>query len=176
MNVFLTGITGFIGSRLLDKLIENNYYVYGLSRDKSKFYKYNNYNNFEFLEGDLVDINVLNKLPWGKFEIIIHMAAAGVKASSRDWMDCVNINYFGTLNILKCINKYKINPIFLYPRTFYEDNNINTLKNNPYIMSKIMTFNYLNLWSKLNEGCRFINGTIYQCYGENDNEKKGTRT
>ena len=30
---------------------------------------------------------------------------AMVKASSRDWMDCVSINYFGTLNILKCINK-----------------------------------------------------------------------
>ena len=55
----VTGCHGFIGSNIVNKLLENNQIVYGIDRRKKKNIKNK---NFTFIKGDLQKINTLNKL------------------------------------------------------------------------------------------------------------------
>ena len=50
INILITGVAGFIGSRLAKKLLENNYFVYGLD-NFSTGYKDNIPKNVNFIMG-----------------------------------------------------------------------------------------------------------------------------
>jgi uncharacterized protein YbjT (DUF2867 family) len=64
MKILLTGVTGYIGKRLLPVLIEEGYTVVCCVRDKNRF-NLPNYlkDNIEVLEVDLLNNESLNKIP-----------------------------------------------------------------------------------------------------------------
>ena len=72
-NVLVTGAAGFLGSNLVDKLICNNYKVYGLdnlitgSLNNLKHLKSNN--NFEFIEHDVTKFIEIND----KLDYVFHL-------------------------------------------------------------------------------------------------------
>ena len=78
MKAFITGGAGFIGSHLVDKLIEkeNNVTVYdNLSSGKKKFIQQHLKNeNFKFIKSDLLDFNKLKKDIKGH-DVVFHIAA-----------------------------------------------------------------------------------------------------
>lgn len=105
-RVLVTGGAGFIGSHLVDKLIELGHQVVVFDSlepqvhgEKREIPKYLN-KECEFIEGDVRDRNSLRKaLP--KIEIIFHQAAAvGVAQSMYEISRYSQVNILGTANLL----------------------------------------------------------------------------
>lgn len=118
-NVLISGAAGFIGSNLADDLLQKGFCVMGIDNFDS-FYsreiKEANISNalthgsFSFLEGDIRDMDFLNKcfLDFGP-DLIIHLAAkAGVRPSIKNPSIYYDVNVKGTLNMLEAMRKNKI--------------------------------------------------------------------
>jgi len=78
MKAFITGGAGFIGSHLVDKLIEKDYKITvydNLSSGKKQFLdKYLQNKNFKFIKDDLLNLNQLKKEIKGH-DVVFHIAA-----------------------------------------------------------------------------------------------------
>jgi UDP-glucuronate 4-epimerase len=111
-NMLVTGGAGFIGSSLIDKLLQNGEKVVALD-NFDPFYrketKQSNlagafeHPNFTFVEGDIRDRSLMLKiLADHQIDIVIHLAAkAGVRPSLSDPSTYYDVNVNGTLNILE---------------------------------------------------------------------------
>lgn len=110
-SVFITGVAGFIGSRVALALLRRGDRVCGLD-NFDPFYdraiKERNlaplkeYQGFRFLEGDIRDAATLSR--WGAEEspgALIHLAAkAGVRPSLADPAGYADVNVMGTVRVL----------------------------------------------------------------------------
>ncbi|HOV79633.1 MAG TPA: GDP-mannose 4,6-dehydratase [Bacillota bacterium] len=116
MRVMVTGGAGFIGSHLIDRLLER----------KNEVICYDNFNDFynpdekrrnvaphavdplfRLVEGDIRDAEAVEKavLQQGP-DIIVHLAArAGVRPSVLEPKICESVNVRGTLNVLEAAKK-----------------------------------------------------------------------
>jgi len=78
MKVFITGGAGFIGSHLADKLVDTGYDVTvydNLSSGEEKYIQHNfEKDNFNFIEGELLDLEKIKKEIQGH-ELVFHIAA-----------------------------------------------------------------------------------------------------
>lgn len=111
MRILLTGVAGFIGSHLNEKLLSLNHEVTGIDnfdRFYSRSIKEDNLKNalanpnFHFIEADLCDPNFGDSIPNKQFDIIIHLAAkAGVRPSMLDPLGYNNTNIVGTNHVLE---------------------------------------------------------------------------
>ena len=63
-KVIVTGVAGFIGSNLAARLLEKNYHVTGIDNfsygNKQNIEKIKSDKRFEFIEGDLLDYQILD--------------------------------------------------------------------------------------------------------------------
>ena len=100
MNIFLTGITGFIGSHLTPKLNEKGYKVYALLRHSPRAVEIPKY--VTSINGDLLDIHSLKKaIREAQPEIIIHTAGmTPVRYSFENPFIYAHTNYIGTMNLV----------------------------------------------------------------------------
>jgi UDP-glucose 4-epimerase len=73
MNIFLTGGTGFIGSYVTLELVKHKHKVTILARNPNKIPEFQKIKQLELVEGDLSDIDLLEKLIIGK-DACIHIA------------------------------------------------------------------------------------------------------
>ena len=116
---FVTGGAGFIGSNLVEKLlnlqlkvvvIDNfcDFYNPKIKEDNIKEYLLNP--NFKLYKGDIRDYDLLNKIfSENKIDVIIHLAAmAGVRPSIENPILYQEVNGIGTQNILEIAKKYNI--------------------------------------------------------------------
>lgn len=110
MRVLVTGVAGFIGSHLAERLIDGGYEVLGVDSFFDYYPKRIKENNlsgllaktgFEFLEGDLVGLD-LNSMV-ARVSAVFHQAAlAGVRASwGSRFGEYVNNNILGTQLLLE---------------------------------------------------------------------------
>lgn len=120
MNILLTGVAGFIGSNLLDELLENkDNTVIGID-NLNDFYdpliKQNNIKNninnknFIFYNIDLLNTLELKKIfENNKIDNVIHLAGyGGVRPSIENPKLYIDNNIVATLNILECMKNHKI--------------------------------------------------------------------
>jgi len=94
MNVLVTGVSGFIGSRLASKLIEKNHSVFGLVH-KSKPAN----PEIKIINGDLTDSGF--SIPEEKFDVVFHLAA--VTPMEKNKKKIKKVNYEGTVNFFNQI-------------------------------------------------------------------------
>jgi nucleoside-diphosphate-sugar epimerase len=116
MNILITGVVGFIGSHVAEKLLSVGYRVIGLDNFDPFYPRYIKENNlkslsksqnFSFEEGDICDKDFLSNL-FGKYkiDIVIHLAAkAGVRPSVMNPSEFFEVNVLGTLNLLETMNQ-----------------------------------------------------------------------
>jgi len=134
MKILITGIAGFIGSNLGERLISEGHTIIGID-NFDPFYdrkiKEKNIaslcqtSKFSFYEADIRDKSFLNSIfASERPEIIIHLAAkAGVRPSIQNPVDYYDVNVMGTLNILECMKDNGISKmIFASSSSIYGNN------------------------------------------------------
>ena len=119
-NVLITGVTGMVGSHLLDYLIKNtDWNIYGLIRWRSSLDNIshnidliNSGKRVKLLYGDLNDYNsIINVINNSKPNFVFHLAAQSYPHTSFDSpSDTFNTNIIGTSNLLEILRKSKFNP------------------------------------------------------------------
>jgi nucleoside-diphosphate-sugar epimerase len=114
LNVLITGITGFIGSRLAARLVDRGDNVFGLVRHSSE----RELKRLEgvvsrvhLIEGDLVRYHsVLSAVEASDPNIIFHLGAlTPVRLSFDDPYPYIGINFDGTVNLVHAILKQSPN-------------------------------------------------------------------
>lgn len=114
MKILVTGGAGFIGSNLVDSLLQRDDVTLVRVLDNlstghySNITEFENHSKFEFLEGDICNIVDCEKACEG-IEAISHQAALGsVPRSINDPIASHNVNVNGFLNMLIAARKHNI--------------------------------------------------------------------
>ena len=99
-TIFLTGVTGFIGSYILKNLVEKGYTVRAIRRsNKLPFYIPDEIlNKVQWIEGDVLDIVSLTDAMQGA-DAVIHSAAI-VSFSKKERHQMYQVNVEGTANVV----------------------------------------------------------------------------
>jgi len=111
-KILVTGGAGFIGSHLVDHLVERGDDVtvidnfdpfYSPEIKRQNLAPHEGKANFRLLEVDIRQLETLKSLLKGQdFDVIYHLAAkAGVRPSIKDPMTYQDVNVFGTQNLLE---------------------------------------------------------------------------
>ncbi len=115
MKALVTGGAGFIGSHVVDRLLEDGYEVQALdnlSEGKLKNVAHLKGNpKFSTQEADLKDAKAVEKLVADKDAIFNLAAHANIRTSLVDHTADLNNNLIGTLNILEAMTKHKVNDL-----------------------------------------------------------------
>ena len=123
MRCLVTGVAGFIGSHLAERLLEDGHEVCGVDAFIDYYPRHIKENNlavchssnrFTFVEGDLLDLNLaplLDGVDW-----VFHQAAqAGVRASwGREFSRYVECNILATQRLLEALLHLKSLQRFVY--------------------------------------------------------------
>jgi len=99
MRVFITGASGFIGSHLVEKLLNRNWQVRVLFHNRSIHRE----KECEIVKGDIRDLSLLEKSLDGT-DVLFHLAAS-LGASLINKKEFYQINTEGTENILRAAQK-----------------------------------------------------------------------
>jgi len=116
MRILLTGATGGIGQKLIKDLLKSQKYkIRLLVRNKAKVENF--MNDVELIEGDLLDLNSLEKATTG-VQTVLHLA--GLTHSHNPDL-YYTINTSGTANLLKASEHNSVNKfVFISSRTASE--------------------------------------------------------
>lgn len=119
-NILITGIAGFIGSNVGERLLKENSNVniigidnlsdyYDVNIKNYRLVKLTKYNNFKFIKGNIADKELINNI-FNEFnpDIVINLAAqAGVRYSIINPDAYIESNLIGFYNILEaCRHSY----------------------------------------------------------------------
>ena len=184
VNVFITGITGFIGPFIAKKFIHEGYNVYGLIRHSP----YRNLDaltpilkKLHLIEGDIRDFHSVNSaIRASKPDIVIHAAAlTPVRLSFVDPFQYIHVNYEGTANVVHAIieNTPKARMILASTGEVYgfnpnkkaikEDAQLNPTM--PYAVSKMAADHYVQMAMKLYD----LKATILRFFNTYGRREKG---
>jgi UDP-glucose 4-epimerase len=112
LKVLVTGGSGFIGSHVVDKLVEHNYEVRVF--DKTKPIR----EDVEWFKGDLLSENYVLEA-CRDVEAVFHLAAiADVNVALSHFATCLMINEMGTMNILKSATAQEVERVILASTTW----------------------------------------------------------
>ena len=112
-NVLVTGGCGFIGSHLVDSLVDQGFFVIVVddftSNTSTKYLeKYMEEDKAVFYKYDIRDLDLLMSIP-EEFDIIFHLAAQpDVKKSVENPEFDFSVNIMGTFNVLELMRKKDI--------------------------------------------------------------------
>jgi GDP-mannose 4,6-dehydratase len=120
-KVLITGITGMVGSHLLDFLLENtDWFIYGLCRWRSPLdniqqhiSKINTKDRVSILYGDVRDyLSIHQAMSVSKPDYVFHLAAQSYPKTSFDSpLDTFETNIQGTANVLEALRKNNLDPV-----------------------------------------------------------------
>ena len=153
MKILVTGSSGFLGARLVEKLLQKGHSVTGIDIDRKKI----NNKKFKHYTLNISNLNNKNKILKliGRKDLIIHTAAKQPFKIDNDISKYLDINFFGTKNILETIKNSNIKK-FIYCSSFsvYENKkgpfkeNAELNPNNAYGLSKKLSENLVKFYSK----------------------------
>tara|TARA_Y100000385_G_C13038650_1_gene614218 strand:+ start:491 stop:1384 length:894 start_codon:yes stop_codon:yes gene_type:complete len=151
--ILVTGASGFIGSKLIDKLISD----FGKSKIIALSSKPLNNCKFIICKNHIINSNLFEEKTFNKIEIIIHAGAFTPKEvkQSNDW-DKYSINIISTEALMKVKFPNLKKFIFLSTLDVYDDVGVITEKTNLspktlYGQSKVFCEKMLESWSTQNK-------------------------
>ena len=189
-NILVTGSAGFIGMHSCLALIKSGYHVTGVDNINnyydqklkiSRINKIKQNDNFEFIKGDISNLNeISNIFKKNKFDVVLHLAAqAGVRYSLENPFTYVDNNIKGFINMLECLKNNNIKKfIYASSSSVYGGNSVLPFKEihnvdkplNLYAVTKktneLMAYTYSNLYNISSIGVRFF--TAYGPWGRPD--------
>jgi len=144
MNVLVTGGAGFVGSHLVDRLLEENHQVTVLDLWESQdIISHNDNPLYHFVKGSILDDNILPSIAKDK-DRIVHMAAilgTSESITTYDVEQVALVNVIGTIRILKAARKFSV-PRVIFPTS----PDVTWL--NPYSITKQTTEKFSQLFNK----------------------------
>lgn len=178
MKILVTGGAGFIGSHIVDNLIENNYEVIIIDNLSTGNKKVINSKAKLYIADIREDINSIFEKE--KPEIVIHTAAqVMLRKSIEEPIFDATTNILGTINVLEACRKNNIKKI-IYTSTggarfgepkYLPVNEKHELKpTSPYGISKHTAEHYVEMYSKL-YGFDYLIFCFGNVYGPRDNPK-----
>lgn len=119
MNIFITGGAGFIGSHLIENLLNEGHVIYTIDNFNDYYdVRIKRHNiatalknpDYHLIEGDILDYDLLSDLfSRHPFDLIIHLAArAGVRPSIQQPILYQQVNCAGTINMLEMARIYQV--------------------------------------------------------------------
>ena len=189
-KILITGVAGFIGYHLAEKLLNNNYQIIGIDNlndyydpilKQDRLTNLNKFSNFEFHKIDFIRNKELTSIfNNNQFNQVIHLGAqAGVRYSITNPQVYVDTNITGFLNILENCNNFNVEKIiYASSSSIYGDNKDLPFSENDktekqismYGVSKktneLMAHTYSNLYGLKTIGLRFF--TVYGPWGRPD--------
>jgi len=117
-RVLVTGAAGFIGSHLVDRLLDEEWRVTAVD-NFDPFYEravkernleaHRGRANWRLVEADIRDVRALGSLGGERYDVIVHLAAkAGVRASIQEPVACEQVNVAGTQNLLELAREWGV--------------------------------------------------------------------
>lgn len=183
-KVLITGCAGFIGSHLVDKLLNSNWRVVGVD-NFNDYYDPNikernligalKNQNFKLYRADVFDFEKM-KLIFAreKPDVVVHLAArAGVRPSLDNPILYSEVNKVGTLNLLKLSVDFKISKfVFASSSSVYGNSNLIPFVENdpcseiisPYGASKRAAEIFIETFSKA-YGLKAVVLRLFTVYG-----------
>lgn len=182
-NILITGGAGFIGSHLIDSLLNKGNYKITCVDNFDDFYppqlKRKNIElhignkDFKLIEADITNKDLVSKLD-DTYDMVVHLAAkAGVRPSIKDPVLYQQVNVVGMQNILE-IAKQKSVKQFVFgssssvyginPNIPWKEDDTNLMPVSPYASSKIAGEWLGKTYSQL-YGIRFIALRFFTVYG-----------
>ncbi len=189
-KILITGVAGFIGYHLAEKLLNNNYHIIGIDNlndfydpnlKKARLDNLKELSNFEFHKIDFIKNKELQPIfENNKIGQVIHLGAqAGVRYSISNPQFYIDTNITGFLNILENSKNYKVqNIIYASSSSIYGINEKMPFSEidktekqiSMYGVSKktneLMAHTYSNLYGLNTVGLRFF--TVYGPWGRPD--------
>lgn len=158
MKVLVTGGAGFIGSHIVDLLIENNHEVVIID-NLSTGNKKNINPKAKFYEADITCPDILNIFQQEKPDAVCHQAAQiNLRTSVKEPIKDATINILGTINLLECARQTDVKK-FVYasssgarygnPASVPCDETHPIKPMSPYGISKHSAEHYVWLYSQL---------------------------
>ena len=188
MKILITGVAGFIGFHLANKLFSKNFDVVGIDNINSYYdlnLKKSRLKNLKdkisFYKIDIVNLNALKKFFQDhKPNLIIHLAAqAGVRYSINNPEQYISNNIMGFFNILECCKEFNCKKIIyassssVYGKKMQhkskETDNVNKPLNlyaSSKVSNELMAYSFGQLIGLKSIGLRFF--TVYGPWGRPD--------
>lgn len=159
-KILITGIAGFIGSNLADYFLSKGYEIVGLDNfstgHRRNINPFLNNENFEFIEGDIRDIETCKNAVKG-IDYVLHQAALGsVPRSLKDPLTSNEVNVNGFLNMLWASKEAGVKR-FVYAAsssTYGDSESLPKVENiigkplSPYAITKYVNELYADIFSK----------------------------
>jgi UDP-glucose 4-epimerase len=118
-KILVTGGAGFIGSHLVDHLLELDYTVVVLDNlsngNLDNLQSAQQHKNFKFINGSILDIDKCKEAIEG-IDVVYHLACLGVRHSIHSPFENHKVNAEGTLNVLLAAKAQKVEQ-FIYIST-----------------------------------------------------------
>ncbi len=154
LKVLITGATGFIGSQIVPRLIEQGYEVYSLERYVTGRYVLGQRRDVKTVFGDLKEYFTIKRiLREVQPDAVIHLAAVSPVAYSYDHPhEVIETNFLGTVNLAEsCMREVPHFRHFMFASTSETYGNGPNPKteetpqnpNSPYAVSKVACEKYL---------------------------------
>ena len=163
MRILVTGGAGFIGSHVVDRLLDEGHEVTVLDLWESDEAKVHSDNpNYKFVVGNVLNDELMNELVSGK-DRVIHMAAVlgtSETITTYDVEQVAEVNVVGTVKMLKLCKKYGVGRV-LIPTT----PDVTWL--NPYKITKAAIEKFAQLFSE-NYGVEAVCMKLGNIYGSRE--------
>lgn len=175
-NILMTGATGFIGSHIAERLVQEGYKVIILKRSFSDIWRIKNFFH-KLIVYDIDKITLEEIFKQNEIDVIIHLATFYKKFHAfGDIDDMLNTNINFPVKIIDLAIKYNVS-LYINTGTYFEyDTSLLPIKEiynkrpfNLYSATKIAFEEILKYYS-FSSNLKIVNMIIYYPYGERDNE------
>ena len=157
-KILVTGGAGFIGSHLVDKLLENNNQIKVLDNllRGNKLSK-SSKNSIEFINGDVRDKNIMD-IALKDVDYVFHMAAyLGVDDVAKNPIETMEVETIGTQNLIKCSLKHNVEKIiYISTSGVYGKVEIENAVNEDFLVSPSSSYSIAKRFNEI----YVINGNI----------------
>jgi len=182
-HALVTGGAGFIGSHLVDRLLDDGWRVtvvdnfdpfYDPAIKRRNISTHLLHENYTLVEADIRDLDGLRANLTGKYDVIVHLAAkAGVRPSILDPLSYQEVNVRGTQNLLELAKAWGVKQFVfassssvygVNPRVPWSEEDHVLMPISPYASTKVSGELLGHVYSHL-YGIRFLGLRFFTVYG-----------